>query len=178
MSHPAQDFLQCTLHIIYVSSMSIHNLDIFFSQFWTRDVWNSLILCCCCLVTKPWTTLSDPMNYSSPGSSVHWISQGRILERLILGARTGVPTHDKVMQERPDGQGKSGLEGPPGPARASTPKPESVCYTILRLSPTPLILTGGYPWPPFSEGNQLRTLVNKPPGHNKSVSIQTTQMAL
>jgi len=49
-------------------------------------------------------------------------------------ASMGVPTHDKVMRERPDGQGKSGLEGPPGSAWASTPKPESVCFTILRLS--------------------------------------------
>ena len=28
----------------------------------------------------------------------------------------GDPTHDKVMRERPDRQGESGLEGPPGPA--------------------------------------------------------------
>ena len=48
-------------------------------------------------------------------------------------------------------QGEPELEGcPSGPAWASTPKPESVCFTILRLSPTPLTLTGGYPWPPFS----------------------------
>ena len=57
----------------------------------------------------------------------------------------------------------------PGPAWASTPKPESVCFTILWLSPTPLTLTGGYPRPPFSEGNQLKALVNEPPGHNRSV---------
>ena len=44
----------------------------------------------------------------------------------------------------------SGLEGLPRPARASTPKPESVCLTILYLPPTLLILTGGYPQPPFS----------------------------
>ena len=33
----------------------------------------------------------------------------------MLGASTGVPTHDKVMQESPDGQGESGLEGSPPP---------------------------------------------------------------
>ena len=49
------------------------------------------------------------------------------------------------MQKRPDEQGGSGLEGPPGPARASTHKPESVCLTILCLSPTPLTLTGAIP---------------------------------
>ena len=62
----------------------------------------------------------------------------------------GVPTHDKVMWESPDGQGKSGLERPPGPAQASTPKPKSVCFTISQLSLTLLTLTGGYPGPPFS----------------------------
>ena len=37
-----------------------------------------------------------------------------ILSDFMLGASTGVPTHDKVMRESPDGQGKSGLKGPPG----------------------------------------------------------------
>ena len=32
----------------------------------------------------------------------------------LPGASTGVPTHDKVMWESPDGQGESGLKGPPG----------------------------------------------------------------
>ena len=35
--------------------------------------------------------------------------------------------------------------GPPGSARASTPKPESVCLTILCLLPTLLTLTGAIP---------------------------------
>ena len=94
------------------------------------------------------------------------------------GASTGNPTHGKVMWKRPDGQGGSGLEGTPRPAQTSTPKPESVCLTILCLPPTPLIPMGGYPRPPFSEENQLRALVNKSPGHNRSVSIQTPLMAL
>ena len=51
----------------------------------------------------------------------------------------------KVMQRGPEGKGESGLKGPPGPAWAFTPKPESVCFTILRISPTPLTLTWGYP---------------------------------
>ena len=65
------------------------------------------------------------------------------------------------------GKGESGLEGPPGPAQASTPKPESICLTISCLSPTPLTLMGGYLRPPFSKENQLRALVNKSPGHNR-----------
>ena len=39
-------------------------------------------------------------------------------------------------------KGESGLERPPGPAWASTPKPKSVCFTISRLSPTFLTLPG------------------------------------
>ena len=73
------------------------------------------------------------------------------------------------MWKRPDEQGRSGLEGPPGPARASTPKPESVCLTILCLSSTLLTLTGGYLQPPFSGKGQLRALANKSPGHDRSV---------
>ena len=61
------------------------------------------------------------------------------------GASTGDPTHDKIMWKRPGEQAGSGLEGPTGPARVSTPKPESVCLPILCLSPTLLTLTGGYP---------------------------------
>ena len=59
----------------------------------------------------------------------------------------GDPTHGKVMRKRPDRQDRSGLEGLPGPARVSTPKPKSVCllFTILCFSPTLLTLAGGYP---------------------------------
>ena len=35
--------------------------------------------CCCCLVTKSSLTLRDPIDCSPPGSSVHGISQARIL---------------------------------------------------------------------------------------------------
>ena len=93
------------------------------------------------------------------------------------GGSRGDPTHDKVMWKRPDEQGGSGLEGPPGPARESTPKPESVCLTILCLSPTLLTWTGGYPQPPFSGKSQLTALINKSAGHDRSVSIQTPLMA-
>ena len=68
----------------------------------------------------------------------------------LPGASTGDLTHDKVMWKRPDKQGFR-TRGTPRPAQASTPKPESVCLTILCLLPTLLTLTGGYPRPPFSE---------------------------
>ena len=89
----------------------------------------------------------------------------------------GDPTHDKVMWKSHDKQGGSLLEGSPESARASTPKPESVCLTILCLSPTLLTLTGGYPRLPFSGKSQLRALVNKSPGHERNISILTPLMA-
>ena len=85
----------------------------------------------------------------------------------LKGLPRPIPPMAKVMRKRPEGQGKSGLEGPRGPARASTPKPESVCLIILCLSLTPLIPAGGYPRAPFSKENQLRALVYKSPGHNR-----------
>ena len=83
----------------------------------------------------------------------------------------------KVIWKRSDEQGGSELKGPPESARASTPKPESVCLTILCLSPTLLTLTGGYPRPPFSGKSQLRALVNKSPGHERNISILTPLLA-
>ena len=88
----------------------------------------------------------------------------------MAGASMGDPTHDKVMWKRPDKQGFR-TRGTPRPAQASTPKPESVCLTILCLLPTFLTLTGGYPRPPFSGDNQLRALANKSLGHERSISI-------
>ena len=71
----------------------------------------------------------------------------------------------------------SGLEGPPRPARASTPKPESLCLTILCLSPALLTLIGGYPQPHFSGENQLRALTSKSPRHERNISNQTPLLA-
>ena len=39
--------------------------------------------CCHCLVSKSCATLCNPMDCSPPGSSVHGISQGRILEWTV-----------------------------------------------------------------------------------------------
>ena len=39
---------------------------------------------CCCLVIKSCSTLCDPMGCSLPGSSVHGISQARILEWISI----------------------------------------------------------------------------------------------
>ena len=60
----------------------------------------------------------------------------------------GVPTHGKGHAESSGaessgGQGEPELEGcPSGPAWASTPKSESVCFTFTNSSD----IHGGYPW--------------------------------
>ena len=95
----------------------------------------------------------------------------------VLGATTGDPTYDKVLWKSHDEQGGSWLKRFPRSAGASTPKPESVCLTILCLSPTLLTLTGGYPRPPFSGKSQLRALINKSPGHERNISILTLLLA-
>ena len=105
------------------------------------------------------------------------IHQVQSWEDILPGATTGDPAHDKVMWKSHDEQGGSWLKEPPESARASTPKPKSVCLTILCLSPTLLTLTGGYPQPPFSGKNQLRALVNKSPGHERNISILTPLLA-
>ena len=40
--------------------------------------------CCCCLVTKSCQSLCNPVDCSPPGSSVHAISQTRIMEWLAI----------------------------------------------------------------------------------------------
>ena len=72
----------------------------------------------------------------------------------------------------------SELKGLPRLSGASTPKPESVCFTISWLSPTPLTLTGGYPRPPFSRESQLRAIANKSPGHERNISNQTPSVSI
>ena len=49
----------------------------------------SKICCCCWLVTKSCPTLCDPVDYSPPGSSVHGISQARILEWVAIAFSRG-----------------------------------------------------------------------------------------
>ena len=44
---------------------------------------------CWCLVSKSYLTLYDPMDCSPPGSSVHGISQARILEWVATAFSRG-----------------------------------------------------------------------------------------
>ena len=71
---------------------------------------------------KEMATHSSTLAWKIPWTEEH----GR-----LLGASTGDPTHDKVMWRRPDRQGRSGLEGLPGPAQASTPNQNLSVYCLL-----------------------------------------------
>ena len=44
-----------------------------------------------CLVAKSCPTLCDPTDYSPPGSSVHGISQARILEWVAISSSRDLP---------------------------------------------------------------------------------------
>ena len=46
-------------------------------------------MCCCCLIAKLCRTLCDLVNCSPPGSSVHGISQARILEWAAISSSRG-----------------------------------------------------------------------------------------
>ena len=56
---------------------------------WGRDDVGFGIYCCCYLVTKSCPTLGDPKDCSPPGSSVHGISQARILEWVAIPSSRG-----------------------------------------------------------------------------------------
>ena len=91
----------------------------------------------------------------------------------LPGASVRNPTRDKVMWQRPDGQGESSLRGPPGFSQASTPK-HRVCllYYIMPFTYSSDVNRGLSPHHLFLEKVNLELLDNKSPGHNKSVSIQ------
>ena len=62
-------------------SMSLHVLcDLFDKTVGNTYVNTMVYLPCCCLAAKPCPTLCDPMDCSPPVSSVHGMSQARILE--------------------------------------------------------------------------------------------------
>ena len=61
--------------------------------------------CCCCLVTRLCPTLCNPVNCSPLDSSVHGISQTRILERVAIffsrgSSRTSGQTHVSCLAGR------------------------------------------------------------------------------
>ena len=49
----------------------------------------SLICCCCCLDAQSCLTLCDSMDCKQPGSSVHGITQARIMEWVVISFSGG-----------------------------------------------------------------------------------------
>ena len=87
----------------------------------------------------------------------------------------GNPASGKGHEERglTNTKAGSGLRGPPGLSRASTPK-SRVCllYCVMLSTNSSDINRGLSPHHLFLEKVNLELLDNKSPGHNKSVSIQ------
>ena len=73
---------------------------------------------------------SLPASESFPMSQL--LAWGGQSTGILPGASVENPTHGKGHKEEAWwAKARSSLEGPPGPARASTPKPESVCLTMF-----------------------------------------------
>ena len=78
---------------------------------------------------------------------------------LLPGASMGDPTHGKGHEEETwRAKMRSGLKGPPWTLSSIYPKTR-ICFTISCLSPTPLMLTGGCPRPPFSKACEQCPLI-------------------
>ena len=91
-----------------------------------------------------------------------------------------IPPMTKVMWRRPDRQRRIRTRGIPWICSSIYPDTKICLSTVYYIMPftNSSDINRGYPQLSFFEGNQLRALVNKSPGHNKSVSIQTPQMAV
>ena len=84
-------------YLFYITTwkllMSLNELESSYKIFpWIFHLWKKFFrcgiyldtYCCCCLVAKSCLTLCDSMDSSLPGSSVHGISQARILEWIAI----------------------------------------------------------------------------------------------
>ena len=84
------------------------------------------------------------------------------------GAAVGDPAQDEVMRKRPDTRGRSGHRGPSGLAPASTPPcilPTLLLLFLFALLRILVLPAKSSPAPlPLNE-DQLKTLINKSPGH-------------
>ena len=77
--------ISCTSFILCKLSRSFRKTEI--TNIENREI--KLFCCGGCLVTKSCLTLCDPMDCSLPGSSVHGISQARILEFVAISYSRG-----------------------------------------------------------------------------------------
>ena len=76
-----------------------------------------ILHCCCCLVAKSSSTLCDPVDCSPPDSSVHGISQARILEWVATSFFRGssqLRHQTRVSCKSPSLAGRFFTTEPPG----------------------------------------------------------------
>ena len=82
-----------TAHLFINDARIPLELYVFFNQYQilgdigTKEIiykWHIDFFCCCCLVAKLCLTLCNPVDYCPRGSSVHGISQARILEWVAI----------------------------------------------------------------------------------------------
>ena len=126
----------------------------------------------------PWA--EEPGRLQSMGS---WLSDFTFtfhfhaLEKEMATCREPpreIPPMTKVMRREPDRQRRIRPQGTPSICLSIYPKTR-IClsYYFVPFTNSSDINRGL----PFSGKSQLRALVNKSPGHDRSVSIQTPQMA-
>ena len=96
-------------------------------------------------------------------ATVHGVAKSQTLPGAIMGD----PTHDEVMKEIPDRQGRSGYKGASRLAPASTPPcilPPFLLLFLFALLQI-LVLPAESSSSPLSlNKDQLKTLINKSPG--------------
>ena len=115
---------------LYVSISLYLHLSIFPSY---EDPSHCISRYCCCLVTKSCLTLCNPIDCSPPGSSVHGVSQARILEWVSIFFYRGSSwprdwTHVSCLA------GRFLTTEPPGkPSHCTRAQPTSVWSTLTLL---------------------------------------------
>ena len=62
---------------------------------------DSVVVVSCCLFAKSYLTLSDSKDYSPPDSSVHGISQARILKWVAISCFSGDHTNPGIKPRSP-----------------------------------------------------------------------------
>ena len=68
---------------------------------------------CCCLAAHHVRVLLDPMDYNLPGSSIHVISQARILEWVAISvSRASSQPRDGTCRDTPKRRAKGGSKTP------------------------------------------------------------------
>ena len=80
---------KCSIITLLLLFVFLFKDPILFSLFWPCHMACGILVPLCVLVTQVYLTLCDPVGCSPPGSSVHGISQARILEWVSISFSRG-----------------------------------------------------------------------------------------